>query len=47
MFNWVRLAQRMPVRISLDRAPGDVRLVAGRTATVAIVERATTKVKPQ
>jgi multidrug resistance efflux pump len=46
-FSWVRLAQRIPVRISLDRVPGDVRLIAGRTATVAIVERATTKVKPQ
>jgi RND family efflux transporter MFP subunit len=35
-FNWVRLAQRIPVRIALDRPPSDVRLVAGRTATVVI-----------
>jgi multidrug resistance efflux pump len=35
-FNWVRLAQRVPVRIALDPAPSDVRLVAGRTATVVI-----------
>ena len=35
-FNWVRLAQRLPVRIALDPAPSDVRLVAGRTATVVI-----------
>lgn len=35
-FNWVRLAQRIPVRIALDRPPRDVRLVAGRTATVVI-----------
>jgi RND family efflux transporter MFP subunit len=33
-FNWVRLAQRVPVRIMLDTVPGDVRLIAGRTATV-------------
>lgn len=35
-FNWVRLAQRIPVRIELDKPPPDVRLVAGRTATVVI-----------
>ncbi len=35
-FNWVRLAQRIPVRIALDRPPADVRLVAGRTATVVV-----------
>jgi multidrug resistance efflux pump len=35
-FSWVRLAQRIPVRIALDPTPGDVRLVAGRTATVVI-----------
>jgi multidrug resistance efflux pump len=33
-FNWVRLAQRVPVRIVLDSKPADVRLIAGRTATV-------------
>ena len=33
-FSWVRLAQRIPVRIVLDEAPEGVRLVAGRTATV-------------
>ncbi|HEY0294225.1 MAG TPA: efflux transporter periplasmic adaptor subunit, partial [Bordetella sp.] len=38
-FNWVRLAQRIPVRIKLDKVPDDVLLVAGRTATVAIVEK--------
>jgi multidrug resistance efflux pump len=35
-FSWVRLAQRIPVRIKLDPAPDGVRLIAGRTATVAI-----------
>jgi multidrug resistance efflux pump len=33
-FTWVRLAQRVPVRIQLDPGPIDVRLIAGRTATV-------------
>jgi RND family efflux transporter MFP subunit len=33
-FNWVRLAQRVPVRIMLETVPDDVRLIAGRTATV-------------
>jgi len=33
-FSWVRLAQRVPVRIKLDPGPLDVRLIAGRTATV-------------
>jgi multidrug resistance efflux pump len=36
IFTWVRLAQRVPVRIELDRIPGNVRLVAGVTATVQI-----------
>ena len=35
-FNWVRLAQRVPVRIKLDELPDDSRLVTGRTATVYI-----------
>ena len=35
-FSWVRLAQRVPVRIALDN-PHDSRLVAGRTATVTLL----------
>jgi multidrug resistance efflux pump len=35
-FSWVRLAQRIPVRIVLDGLPEGVTLVSGRTATVAI-----------
>jgi RND family efflux transporter MFP subunit len=35
-FNWVRLAQRVPVRVAIDNLPPDVRLVAGRTATVTV-----------
>jgi RND family efflux transporter MFP subunit len=34
-FSWVRLAQRIPVRIKLDDVPPDL-LVSGRTATVSI-----------
>ncbi|TBN19619.1 efflux RND transporter periplasmic adaptor subunit [Agrobacterium cavarae] len=36
-FSWVRLAQRIPVRIKIDRAPSDVELAAGMTATVEIL----------
>ncbi len=35
-FNWVRLAQRVPVRVKLDAVPPGVLLVVGRTATVAV-----------
>lgn len=35
-FSWVRLAQRVPVRIALDHVPQGLRLVAGRTATVSV-----------
>jgi len=37
-FNWVRLAQRVPVRIALDAVPDQTALVAGRTASVTIVQ---------
>ncbi|MCY4123715.1 MAG: HlyD family secretion protein [Pseudomonas sp.] len=37
-FSWVRLAQRIPVRIAFDEVPQDFRMSAGRTATVSIVE---------
>ncbi|MGO4705561.1 HlyD family secretion protein [Microvirga sp. 2MCAF38] len=33
-FSWLRLAQRIPVRIKLDKIPEDIRLSAGMTATV-------------
>ena len=35
-FSWVRLAQRIPVRIRLRDVPADIRLIAGRTATVSV-----------
>jgi multidrug resistance efflux pump len=39
IFTWVRLAQRIPVRIHIDEIPPSVRLVVGLTATVQIVPR--------
>ncbi|AWH55320.1 efflux transporter periplasmic adaptor subunit [Stenotrophomonas sp. ESTM1D_MKCIP4_1] len=35
-FDWVRLAQRIPVRITIDDVPEGVELIAGRTATVTV-----------
>jgi multidrug resistance efflux pump len=37
-FSWVRLAQRIPVRVVLDRVPPEVGLIVGRTATVTVLE---------
>jgi multidrug resistance efflux pump len=40
-FNWVRLAQRVPVRVAIDtsRLPDDALLAAGMTATIEVVPR--------
>lgn len=40
-FNWVRLAQRVPVRVRIDMAsvPRDTPLAAGMTATVTVHPR--------
>jgi len=35
-FSWVRLAQRIPVRIAIDRIPDGITLSAGMTATVVV-----------
>src|SRR4051812_48505373 len=40
IFTWVRLAQRIPVRIHIDEVPPGVILAAGMTATVEIDDRA-------
>jgi len=40
IFTWVRLAQRIPVRVHIDEVPPDVVLAAGMTATVEIDGRA-------
>ncbi|MBX6692855.1 efflux RND transporter periplasmic adaptor subunit [Pseudomonas putida] len=37
-FNWVRLAQRIPVRIRLDQVPEGLTLSAGMTASVQVHE---------
>jgi RND family efflux transporter MFP subunit len=36
VYTWVRLAQRVPVRIAIDKVPPGVPLVSGLTATVTI-----------
>ena len=36
VYTWVRLAQRVPVRIAIDHVPPGVPLVSGLTATVTI-----------
>ena len=42
-FTWVRLAQRVPVCIALEKVPSDLRLGAGLTATLMIAPRETNK----
>ena len=37
-FSWVRLAQRIPVRVLLDAVPAGVNVLPGRTATVWVGE---------
>jgi len=39
IFTWVRLAQRIPVRIHIDEVPPGVVLTAGMTATIEIDHR--------
>jgi multidrug resistance efflux pump len=39
IFTWVRLAQRIPVRIHIDEVPDGVILAAGMTGTVQIDHR--------
>jgi len=41
VFNWIRLAQRIPVRIAIDKRDANMPLVAGQTATVSIEQRDT------
>jgi multidrug resistance efflux pump len=36
IFTWVRLAQRIPVRIHIDHVPDPVRIAAGQTCTIVI-----------
>ncbi|MDJ0950683.1 MAG: HlyD family secretion protein [Alphaproteobacteria bacterium] len=36
-FEWIRLAQRIPVRVEIERVPEGVELVVGATATVLVL----------
>ncbi len=36
IFTWVRLAQRIPVRLHIDEVPDGVRIAAGQTCTIVI-----------
>lgn len=36
VYTWVRLAQRVPIRIAIDKVPQGVPLISGTTATVTI-----------
>ncbi|SAI74621.1 multidrug resistance protein [Bordetella ansorpii] len=45
-FNWVRLAQRIPVRVKIDSVPQGVRLVAGQTATVSVEDARSADANP-
>ncbi|MBV1836772.1 HlyD family secretion protein [Acetobacter estunensis] len=37
VYTWVRLAQRIPVRVQIDHVPDSVTMAAGMTATVTVV----------
>lgn len=37
IYTWVRLAQRVPIRVAIDQVPAGVPLVSGLTATVTII----------
>jgi RND family efflux transporter MFP subunit len=39
IFTWVRLAQRIPVRIHIDRIPKGVNIAAGMTCTIVIEQK--------
>ena len=39
IFTWVRLAQRIPVRIEIDKVPDNVTLAAGQTYTVVVKDK--------
>jgi len=43
VFQWIRLAQRIPVRIKLDKLPENVKLRFGLTASVMIIKHKTEK----
>jgi multidrug resistance efflux pump len=46
-FSWVRLPQRIPVRIAIDKVPQGVRLIPGSTATVIVQPRISQPLTPR
>jgi multidrug resistance efflux pump len=46
IYTWVRLAQRVPVRIAIDSVPPGVPLVSGMSATVTVMEAAKADDRP-
>ena len=46
VYTWVRLAQRVPVRIAIDDVPVGIPLVSGMTATVTIEDGASADGRP-
>ena len=46
-FSWVRLPQRIPVRVAIDRVPPGVRLIPGATATVVVIPRIAQPLAPR
>ncbi len=38
IYTWVRLAQRVPVRVAIDRVPAGIPLVSGMTATLTVMD---------
>jgi multidrug resistance efflux pump len=47
IFTWVRLAQRLPVRIRIDRVPANVTIAAGQTCTIVLDHRRQVDSKPE
>jgi RND family efflux transporter MFP subunit len=46
-FSWVRLPQRIPIRIAIDKVPRGVRLIPGSTATVIVAPRIARPLAPR
>jgi multidrug resistance efflux pump len=46
VYTWVRLAQRVPVRIAIDDVPSGIPLVSGTTATITIKEASNPDTRP-
>ncbi|MET2973379.1 efflux transporter periplasmic adaptor subunit, partial [Vibrio harveyi] len=37
-FQWIRLAQRIPIKVKLDELPDDLQLRVGMTASIKIIK---------